>query len=283
MPPAAPRDPAALRRHYEVERELADRLRAAPAYERKTLYRDVYAELFRRVPDHPQLTSKREPDEAAARGREPLRWLGPFLRPGSAFVDVGCGDAALARAAAARVGRAYGIDVADLVPADAHPPGNFELRLTDGTDLPLPDGSADVVFSNMLIEHFHPDDARAHLREVHRVLAPGGVYVCRTPHAYAGPQDVSQFFDTVATGFHLKEYTYQELRSAFREAGFARTGVLAAARGVRLPVPGPAFRLAEWGLGALPARLRKWACARRGLRQVIGCLTVVGRKGGPPC
>ena len=50
------RTPEQLRHHYEVERELADRLRSASREERKQLYAGVYDELFRRVPDHPQLT-----------------------------------------------------------------------------------------------------------------------------------------------------------------------------------------------------------------------------------
>src|SRR5712692_8694627 len=49
-----------LYRHYEIERELADQLRAAPPELRKELYRTVYNELFRRVPDHPQLTRKHD-------------------------------------------------------------------------------------------------------------------------------------------------------------------------------------------------------------------------------
>ena len=38
------RDPEALRRHYEVERELADRLRGAAPDERRHLYGAVYDE-----------------------------------------------------------------------------------------------------------------------------------------------------------------------------------------------------------------------------------------------
>ena len=44
-----------LRQHFEIERELAAKLKNASAAERKSLYNEVYDELFRRVPDHPQL------------------------------------------------------------------------------------------------------------------------------------------------------------------------------------------------------------------------------------
>ena len=50
-------------------------------------------------------------------------------------------------------------------------PGNF--LLTDGERLPFPDGSFDVVYSNGVLHHT-PDTAGA-VREIHRVLRPGGI------------------------------------------------------------------------------------------------------------
>ncbi len=92
------RDEAALRRHYEIEKELADRLRVATESERPSLYRSVYDELFRRVPDHPQNVWKEGPAEQASRTAEQLQ----FLRPESVYVEIGCGDGHLERGAATR-------------------------------------------------------------------------------------------------------------------------------------------------------------------------------------
>src|SRR5205823_1094642 len=58
-----------VRAQYEVERELADRLLRASEDERPGLYASVYRELFRRVPDHPQLTRPLAPDYLAERVR----------------------------------------------------------------------------------------------------------------------------------------------------------------------------------------------------------------------
>jgi SAM-dependent methyltransferase len=49
----------------------------------------------------------------------------------------------------------------------------------DVTHLPYPDGRFDVVICNHVLEHV-PDDARA-MRELRRVLAPGGWAVLQTP------------------------------------------------------------------------------------------------------
>jgi hypothetical protein len=42
-----------LREHYEIEKALANRLRAAKKPDRESLYATVYDELFQRVPQHP--------------------------------------------------------------------------------------------------------------------------------------------------------------------------------------------------------------------------------------
>jgi SAM-dependent methyltransferase len=272
------RDAEALRRHYLIERELADRLRAATAEQRGPLYRVVYNELFGRVPDHPQLTRKEDPATHRGRTAEQLRLLRPFLRPDAAFLEVGAGDCHLTMAVAAQVRHASGVDVSDVIPNSAERPDNFDLILSGGTDIAVPAGSIDVVYSNMLLEHLHPEDAVAHAREVFRVLAPSGVYVCRTPHRFTGPQDISQFFDEEATGFHMKEYTYRELRDLFRGVGFRSTAPRLRIKGRSLRIPRVVTSALEGALACLPRGARKRLAGSRLLRLLFVCMTVVARK-----
>ena len=54
-------------------------------------------------------------------------------------------------------------------------------RIEADTDrLPFIDGSFDLITANMVIEHLA--DPAAALREVQRVLKPGGVFLCHTPN-----------------------------------------------------------------------------------------------------
>src|SRR6185436_11687772 len=107
--------------------------------------------------------------------------------------------------------------------------------------------SVTLAYSNAVMEHLHVDDATDQLKEIYRVLAPGGSYLLYTPHRAMGPGDVSKYFDEFATGFHMKEYTFRELSDELRAAGFKRVQALAYIRGLR-PFP-------VWPLKAVEATL----------------------------
>jgi SAM-dependent methyltransferase len=57
---------------------------------------------------------------------------------------------------------------------------NFEYLQSDGLDLPLPDGSVDIVFGGESIEHVR--FPKRFLAECYRVLKPGGEVVLTTPN-----------------------------------------------------------------------------------------------------
>ena len=87
--------------------------------------------------------------------------------------------------------------------------------------------SYDVVISDQVIEHIHPDDTQDHFRGAHDILRPGGRYIFRVPHKLTGPHDVSKVFKCEKPlGMHLREMTFHEIRSLARSAGFSRLGVV---------------------------------------------------------
>jgi SAM-dependent methyltransferase len=222
--------------HYQVEKELADRLRGANRDQRRSLYATVYDELFQRVPDHPQLK-----DKLAGHSRSEVRslqkLLARYLRPHHTFLEIGAGDCAVACEIARLVTHVYAVDVSAEIVKNAELPANVELLLSDGCTIPCSKSSVDVAFSNQVMEHLHPNDAAQQLRDIYDALKPGGLYICLTPNRLSGPHDISAFFDESATGFHLKEYTLQELATLFRQVGFRRLTVLIGSRGIFLPLP----------------------------------------------
>src|SRR5690349_5770324 len=176
--PTKHRPPALLRQHYEVERELADRLRNATREQRRSLYGPVYDELYQRVPHHPQLTRKTSAELTGQALAPQLRILRRYLRPETVLLEIGPGDCALSVVLAERVKQVYGLDVSEKITQRVSLPPNFKLILSDGTSVPLPPDSVDVAFSNQLMEHLHPDDALEQLAGIWRALRPGGVYIC---------------------------------------------------------------------------------------------------------
>jgi SAM-dependent methyltransferase len=235
-----------------------EQLRAASKAERTTLYSSMYDELFRRVPYHPQIARKSfrssmRREEVSAN----LTLLKPLLRSDQTFLELGPGDCQLCFEVARHAKKVYAIDVSNEITSTMETPDNFQLILSDGSSVAVPPGSIDVAFSSQLMEHLHPEDAATQLRQIHDALAPGGLYICLTPHRFGGPADVSRFFDEVARGFHLKEYTNRELRQLFTAAGFSRVQLLKriGSRPMRLPLF-PAI-LIEALMGPLPRRHRR--------------------------
>jgi SAM-dependent methyltransferase len=254
------RPPERLIAHYELERRLADRLRAARRDERSRLYTEVYSELFNGLPDHPQKTAE---GSRTDRITNQARLLKPLMRRGDVYLEIGCGDALLPFALSGFAREVLGLDVTDALVDFAAAPASFRFLKTDGVEIPLADSSVDLAHSDQLMEHLHVEDAEAQLREIHRVLRPGGHYVCKTPSRVTGPHDISVFFDEAATGMHMREYDYGSLRALMLQAGFRSVEFPLVVAGYQLATPPYGLlRGIERGLQRLPARLRCNVLAR---------------------
>jgi SAM-dependent methyltransferase len=247
-----------LREQYEIEKELADRLRSGSRQERRHLYSLLYDELYRRVPHHPQLTHKASPQEAELVVRAQMGFLKPFLDKSSNFLEVGPGDCALSFEVAKFVGQVYAVDVSEEITRSLARPANFHLILSDGCSIPLPANSVHLAYSNQLMEHLHPDDAFEQLENIYRALTPGGVYICVTPNRLSGPHDISGLYDEVATGFHLKEYSISELNSLFRKVGFSRIRVHIGIKGKYVSLSAFPIVLLETILDRSPRAIERW-------------------------
>lgn len=172
------RSPERLRAHYEIEKSLADRLRAATKEERALLYQSVYDDLYKAVPDHPQLARKAKRSERSIEVGREMQVLERFSPEGCTFLELGPGDCALSFEMCRRASHVFALDVSDEITRVGDAPKNFSLLLTDGTAIPVEAGAIDVAYGNQLMEHLHPDDAEDQLKNIVRALKAGGVYVC---------------------------------------------------------------------------------------------------------
>jgi SAM-dependent methyltransferase len=251
------RPPEQLRRHYEVERELADRLRRSSRAERTQLFRTLYNELFTRVPDHPRLTRRDTPEESRRAVEARMKLLRGHLAGVKTFLEFAPGDCRLAFEVCRHVERVFAVDISDQAGGMKEIPPNFKLILYDGYQLDVPDSSVDLAFSYQFIEHLHPDDVEPHFQTIKRVLRPGGAYIFDTPHAFTGPHDISCFFSETPQGFHLKEWTYGEMTDLLRRAGFPSACAYRRGKIRRGGAINFLNRAVESALAVLPYKLRK--------------------------
>jgi ubiquinone/menaquinone biosynthesis C-methylase UbiE len=160
----------------------------------------------------------------------------------------GYGAALLARVAAGVVG----VD-ADAAAVDHGRQTYYasNLRFVQGscTELPIADGSVDVVVSFETIEHVAEHDRM--LDEVRRVLAPGGVLILSSPNKLTY-SDLPGY----ANPFHVKELYFSELRDLLvrRFAHVHIFGQRLAALSLVHPLAGQTSAAPAWYSGA-PDRL----------------------------
>ncbi len=101
------------------------------------------------------------------------------IKSGSEILEIGSGPANPTSRFLSSLGRVTGVDVDPEIHAnDALAAAHV---LTDET-YPLGDNVFDACVSDYVIEHIA--DPASHLKEVRRVLKPGGVYVFRTPNRF---------------------------------------------------------------------------------------------------
>lgn len=247
---------------YEAEKKLADKLLNSTSDERKTLYTSLYDEYYKKAPFAPELKYKNDPEAVAWIVEQRMQLLKELLQPDLIYLEVGPGDCSLSREVAKYVKKVYAVDVSNEVTKNSNFPSNFELVISDGCTIPIAENTVNLGYSHQLMEHLHPDDAFEQLQNIYKALAPGGMYVCITPNRLSGPHDSSQYFDEIATGYHLKEYTVTELYKLFRQVGFSQVSLYKSYKKNHIKIPlflatVPLFKLCETFLSLLPFPLRR--------------------------
>lgn len=138
--------------------------------------------------------------------------------PTASILDVGCGTGRLLRQAAQRFPAAQltGIDAAEemILVARAAAPRAALLRFVQGfaEELPFADHSFDVVVSTLSFHHW--SDQRMGLREVHRILSPGGTF------ALVDALAVGLLSRPLTRSHHGRFHRPEDLQAMLQGAGF---------------------------------------------------------------
>lgn len=103
-----------------------------------------------------------------------------YMRPEHSILDLGAGAGIVSQMNFK--GLAEKVCGVDPDPRVENNPYLDEGRIGFGQDIPYPDATFDIVFADNVLEHIDsPDDV---LREISRVLKPGGYFLGKTPNKY---------------------------------------------------------------------------------------------------
>jgi SAM-dependent methyltransferase len=170
------------------------------------------------------------------------RFLDLVPPAGRLTLDVGCGEGRVTRDLKELGHRVVGLDASETMVAaarDADPSGDY--LVADAAALPFPDGQTDLVVAFMSL--MDVDDMVAAVRELARVLEPGGILALAVVHPINSAHDVdhehpddhlvltedyfdrrrySDFIerDDVKMTFESRHYTLQDYFDALLGAGF---------------------------------------------------------------
>jgi len=171
------------------------------------------------------------------------------LRSGERVLDVGCGTGVVARLAAEITGgRVAGLDANPgmLAVARSATPARTSIDWyeADAAAIPLPDESFDAVLCQMTLQFIQ--DKESAVREMHRVLVPGGRVVLNTPGRMQPffaimETALARHLSPEAGGFVRAVFSLHdpgELQKLLTAGGFRNVNVRTTPVSLKLPPPG---------------------------------------------
>lgn len=222
MPPEAEITEEMILHHWKLEQEIASELRQSTPENRWEVFERCYSRFYSELPWLNQYTGKGDSKPPFERYQD---WLAVIGTPPKRVYEIGSGEGEMITylaeigfdCRASEITRERGQEtVSQGIP-------NLSWGTSDGIHLEQfePENHYDVVLSDQVIEHLHPEDIHRHFSSVSRILAPGGFYIFNTPHRFTGPYDISRVFNCdEPKGMHLHEYTFRELVWVAKETGF---------------------------------------------------------------
>lgn len=135
---------------------------------------------------------------------------------GEKVLDIGCGNGVFLKHAAQVGWEAWGLEPDAKATASL---GGFKVLQGSLPNVPLPDESFDCITLSHVIEHLH--DPVAALKEIHRLLKPGGRVWIATPNIESiGHRLFGATWIGIQSPTHLVLFNRRAIRDAFASSGF---------------------------------------------------------------
>jgi 2-polyprenyl-3-methyl-5-hydroxy-6-metoxy-1,4-benzoquinol methylase len=169
----------------------------------------------------------------------------------NSILDVGCGaDPSYAREIAAMGKQVHGVDYTFNFLKLAQPKsGNMRLAQADASQMPYHDSAFDAAICSETAEHI-PDD-RGVVREIARVLKPGGLLFFTVPNLWNASRIVSMIkardFTVRLVEHHIREYSPRQVASLL-SPWFTIERHYAVGFGWKGPIGGTIERMVSLGL-----------------------------------
>lgn len=208
------------------------------------------------------------------------------VTPPGCLLDWGCGYGQMTYLLQCR---GFAVTPFDIGPAEATLPDvpltrvlPPVVRTLDPVALPFADASFDVVLSCGVLEHVdehsQPGNERKSLREIARILRPGGLLlIYQLPQQYAWQESIIRRFNL---GYaHPRRYTVLEISQMLADAGY-RIDRMRRANLVPKNLTGmPNWLRRLYNRASRPLiRMDGWLCQAPVLNQVAGVMEIVARR-----
>ncbi len=250
--------PERIASHYLTDARMRRRILVAEPAERSGLYARAWEEVLDRTQSSPPEAQEAEAARRAHQVTSQLKALAPYLNASSRVLEIGPGDGRLSVALCDRVKQVTAVDVRESLTRLPDLPSNLQLIVSDGGHAPVDAGSFDLAITDQLVEHLHPDDVGSLLDAVWTALRPGGLFIVLTPNRLLGPHDISRYYNhDEARGLHLHEFSFHELRTLLRGAGYIRVRPMVGGGRYWIRSSGALVSGVEATLEALPPTLRR--------------------------
>ncbi|MFH2204192.1 MAG: class I SAM-dependent methyltransferase [Elusimicrobiota bacterium] len=173
-------------------------------------------------------------------------------------LDLGCGIGATDTYVAASIKMLHGVDVAPgVIEVAAATNPSVDYRCYDGSSIPFPDATFDLIFAINVLHHIAPKARLAAIREMRRAVRPGGLILI-FEHNPLNPITAKVVqacpFDEDAILLRMTE-----VRDLFRAAGLS---LIDRAYFLFFPWRGRLFEIIEHGLRRLPLGAQYFVAAR---------------------